>query len=260
MPGNTFWAYGQSDQAERISAGVEAGYIRGVQSGVMTDVDTVELPGDVWGGSAAITGAFPWIPSPRALEILSDSANDTAAGTGMQSAMVVYLDANYLQQVIVVALNGVTPVALPVCAHVQLVLVFAAGSVGTNVGNLTVRDAGAGPMRNFVAAGQGNSQQAVMMTPAGYTYMLKQITMSLQTNAGAARTATIMLWFREFGRGYYQVLPIELNNSQPVTLNFDPPIPLREKAQMAVRVVAASSDNGNVSASLSGYFRANGVN
>ncbi|MCA8203185.1 hypothetical protein LGM71_19215 [Burkholderia sp. AU33545] len=46
---------------------------------------------DVWVGQ----GAYPFQTSAQALEIISSSANDAAAGTGARTVMVQGLDANF---------------------------------------------------------------------------------------------------------------------------------------------------------------------
>src|SRR5512135_2461251 len=62
---------------------------------------------DLWQGPTA-TYVFP--TTPQQMQVVSSSANDTAAGTGVQSVYIHYLDTNYADRFEIVTLNGVTPV------------------------------------------------------------------------------------------------------------------------------------------------------
>jgi len=57
-------------------------------------------------------GVYPWIASPVALEVVSSSADDTLAGTGVQKVRVSYLDGDYSEATQVINMNGQTPVPL----------------------------------------------------------------------------------------------------------------------------------------------------
>src|SRR5213592_3904993 len=110
-------------------------------------VDTSTQPEDVWSG--AVLGVLnsidhKFIPKPQtptSMEIVSDSANDAAAGTGARTVAVVYLDANYASKTAVLTLNGLTPVALPeTVMRVNMVAVSTSGTFGgNNIGNISIR-------------------------------------------------------------------------------------------------------------------------
>lgn len=80
-------------------------------------------------------------PAGANSEIVSTSANDTAAGTGARTVQVCYLDAAGAMQVSTFTLNGVTPVNVGTAMHaVQWMEVFTVGSNITSIGTLTLRD------------------------------------------------------------------------------------------------------------------------
>jgi len=92
---------------------------------------------DVWSGG----GTYAFYPTTaQNMEILSDSANDTAAGTGARTVQVFGLDENWEEATETVILNGTTPVALT-NTYIRMfrAVVLTAGSVETNDGNLIVR-------------------------------------------------------------------------------------------------------------------------
>jgi len=74
--------------------------------GFNPDVDTSSLPEDLWRASAVYV--FP--PSAAVLRLVSDSANDTLAGTGARTAEILGLDANYMLQSETVNMAGLTQV------------------------------------------------------------------------------------------------------------------------------------------------------
>lgn len=57
------------------------GYRRITALGNNPDVDSAAVPEDIWSGG----GAYPWMTGATSLEIVSSSANDTAAGTGART-------------------------------------------------------------------------------------------------------------------------------------------------------------------------------
>jgi len=106
----------------------------------------------------------------ESLEIVSSSANDTLAGTGVQSVVITYIDASGNQQTTTpVALNGVTPVALSFKAlAIQWMEASATGSGGAAAGNIRVRIAGGGAEHEQISIGHDTSRSGRYMVPAGY--------------------------------------------------------------------------------------------
>lgn len=60
----------------------------------------------------AAGGLYTFASGAEDLEILSDDANDTAAGTGARTVRIVGLDANYNEFIDTYTLNGTTAVAM----------------------------------------------------------------------------------------------------------------------------------------------------
>lgn len=85
----TAWTY---DFLIAVGLGQVPGYRRITALGNNPDVDTAG-PEDVWSGG----GLYPWMTTATALEIVSDSASDTSAGTGARTVLVNGLDANFVE-------------------------------------------------------------------------------------------------------------------------------------------------------------------
>ena len=106
----------------------------------------------------------------QASTIVSDSADDAAAGTGARTMALVVLDSDFESFTIVIELNGLTPVALPF----DIIALNACAVVTTGTGNV---NAGAikvqGTITEFglIPAGNGNLLQAVKTVPKGETWV-----------------------------------------------------------------------------------------
>lgn len=121
------------------------------------DPDVGTAYADVWPGAGDIY--FP--PAAVALEIFSDSADDSAAGTGARTVVVEGLDSIYDFSSEEIVLNGVTPaLSLNNYLRVNQIRVKTAGSIGQAVGTISLREAGAGPVLAVIQPGPYNVGQA----------------------------------------------------------------------------------------------------
>ncbi len=138
---------------------------------------------DVWGGS----GNLVWATAPETLEIVSDSANDNAAGTGAQIALVETLDASLSTQNIIVPLNGLTPVVLA-GTHLRVngLVIVSAGSSTTNEGTVTVQVSGGGNVRKVALPGISAAQDCHYTTPANTTLYTQQVITVVPGNENAS--------------------------------------------------------------------------
>lgn len=134
-------------------------------SGKSTDIDT--------GGHTTLwplATAYVHPTSAETTTIISDSALDTASGTGANSMACVVLDSDYNEFTIVIELNGTTPVELPFdIIALNACAVVTAGASGVNSGVITV--AGGSTTFGVIPAGNGNLLQAVKTVPKGETWV-----------------------------------------------------------------------------------------
>lgn len=104
------------------------------------------------------------------MSVVSTSANDAAAGSGIRTMDIHYLDANLASQVETVTLNGTTPV-LTVATNIRFIqcvhgLTFGGtGSAAVADGTITVSNGG----NNYsqISAGDMRCSSSVRMVPAG---------------------------------------------------------------------------------------------
>lgn len=232
------------------------GYTRVTALGNNPDVDTGTIPEDIWSGG----GAYPWMTAATALEIVSGSANDAAAGTGARTVLINGLDANYVAVAQVITLNGTTPVAIPTSLfRINSALLMSAGTGKINAGDLTIRDAGAGATRAIIPLGYGITRQSIYTVPAGSTLQIISQFFGFNEVAGGNKFARFATYIQS-PNGFYR-LPLELaiGDEPPYRHDGIPGIILNEKTDFALRCTAVSNDNTNLTAAWLGVQRLNTV-
>ena len=133
---------------------------------VARNPDVYTTPEQIWGAGGNMvypTAAETW-------EIVSDSVNDTAAGTGARVVLVNSLDDSYNQQQQTVVLDGTTPVALT-GTHFRPngAVVVSSGSSQMNEGDITIRSTATSDPRQYIPLGFAASQDSHYTVPAGFT-------------------------------------------------------------------------------------------
>lgn len=217
------------------------------------DIDT-GIPEDVWSGG----GLYPWMTAATALELVGLNAADTAAGTGARVAVVVGLDANYVEVPQMIALNGVTPVLIPIpLLRINAVIVLAAGSVGVNVGDINVRDAGGGTIRAMIPAGYGTTRQSQYTVPAGQTLCITSLLFSINRPT-STRDATVATYARPMGGAFIMALELSVA-SDPFLYQSELGIPLAEKTDFGLRCNYVSTSNTDLTAAWTGVLHRSDV-
>lgn len=149
--------------------------------------------------------ALPELTGAESLEIVSSSANDTAAGTGARTVRVGYIDtSNNLVVSADITLNGTTPVALAFKAN--FILWMETTTVGSNTvaaGNIILRIAAAGATQEQITAGGNRSLSARFMVPVGYHgYITGWGINAIGTTQDARLRATVRTRSRTLGTDY----------------------------------------------------------
>jgi hypothetical protein len=117
-------------------------------------------------------GVYPWIAAGGiALEVVSSSANDTLAGTGVQKVRITYLDTDYSQQTQTINLNGVTPVALAdtTILRVNSIRATQVGTGGVAAGDIIVRNVGGVVVYRQISTGFTRGRGLTYNVPLGKT-------------------------------------------------------------------------------------------
>jgi len=154
--------------------------------GFAQNIDASDGCGVIW----ALKGEYPFPAAPVTLEVLSDSADDTSAGTGVRTILIQGLDENWDAQSVFVTMNGVTPVAATGSwMRVNTTVAFAAGSGGRNAGTIATRVASAGDTLSLIPVVHGRglsiSQDAVYTVPADHLFYITDAVIDSQDLIGS---------------------------------------------------------------------------
>lgn len=206
---------------------------------------------DLWTGPT-ITYVFP--AAAQQMQIVSTSANDTAAGTGVRTIIMDYLDGSYNPQQAIITLNGTTPVTT-VATNILRINGFHATSVGSGgfaAGNISLTNIGATITYAYIETGFNSARQAIFTIPAGKTGYLSHWQGSSGTASGTHFTRISILATSHEGvaTGGAFITQDEqgtLNNGGSATM----PIPIAFPAQTDIKM-SAISDAANAGAQVMG--------
>jgi len=179
---------------DEVAMGLRQGHSTWNKFGFNADVDS---------GSeeivAAFGGTFSIMTSADTLDVVSSSANDTSAGTGVRTIAITGVDANNLEQTEVVTLNGTTPVTTSNSwLGVNRVTVLTAGSGGAPAGNITIDDNGNSVgTQAYLPAGQNVTQQCIFHTPINQTFLCDFIWANIKKGAG---DPIVTIYLRSYSR------------------------------------------------------------
>lgn len=245
--------------------GVVTGASRVAQLGINPSV--AAAPADVWSGAAVgvLNGYdhkfIPWLSAAIAMEVVSSSASDTAAGSGARTVVVGYLNAQRQAKTVTLSLNGTTAVAIqePVL-RVNTVAVATVGTYSsTNVGNISVRAAGGGGITyGYIAAGAGLAQTSQYSVPAGMSLDVLGGTFSVLGVGGASqRFITCSICVQNAGGRILKGFSTNISTDGPYLQHGSAIIPITtvaEQNDIWIRCDSASATVG-VTAAIIGILR-----
>lgn len=204
--------------------------------------------------------AIPWPDqlTGEQMTIVSDSANDAAAGSGARTVKIHYLDAsgNYLHEE--VTLNGVTGVNTVATniRFVQLVTVETTGSFGgKNAGNITIyKLATPATVYARIVAGNNSSLSSARMVPNGKTFYMTSMTVSsTSSKAISARVTATCDHAGVYVPGVFQFEEIVECQDSTATIVF--PIPRKIPSLAILKGVAVSAlAGGSVAIAYDGWI------
>ena len=124
---------------------------------------------DLWGSA----GVRQNLLNAELLTIASDSANDTAGGSGAWAVQIRGLDENYVEIRENIALNGTPVVTTLAFFRVNFVIVLEAGLNHYNEGTITVDAAASATRQALVAPRTAINRDAVFTVPAGHMLAIR---------------------------------------------------------------------------------------
>lgn len=213
---------------------------------------------DIWESAAASTYVFP--ATPIQMQVVSSSASDAAAGTGIRTVDIEYLDTSYNMQTERVTLNGVT-VVNTVATNILRVNNFHAmsvGSTGASVGNIQLQSVGGAVVYSRITAGSNFARQAIYTVPLGKRLFMSGVVFSTTTAAaGHSQTMTIRTTSTssdELTPGLFMYRHIALIDNNSLVKDFTFPITIPATADVKA---TCQSDGANAAicvASIEGWI------
>jgi hypothetical protein len=204
-----------------------------------------------------LTAALVPVPtSAVAMEILG-GAQDTIAGTGIQVARVVGLDAAWQEQVTTVKLSGATPVALPgTWIRINNIHSMQVGTVGGGAaGSVNVRSVAGATVYNTISAGNNISLQAHYTIPAnvvGYIFGWSASSSGAKPTKIILRTTAGWLYHTLIAGVYHTE---DILNLDSVSLYKEVPIPIKCPPMCDIKVSALATGAGaGASCSIEMWF------
>jgi len=222
-------------------------------------VNNVEA--SLWDGPT-LEYAFP--VAPIQMQVVSSSANDTAAGTGVRTIHIHYLDNTYAAKTLDVTMNGITPV-LTVPTNILRINGFHATTVGSNmdaVGNISIQAVGGAVTYGYLHAGTNRARHPTFTVPYGKMLYLCQWSVTEASAAAAIVDVELEATYHD-GIVYPGVMLTQaLACGQYLIEDTIWQVPLSLPAMVDVQVSATSNgaaDNATVTSNLVGWLETEGV-
>lgn len=208
---------------------------------------------DLWDGP---TGLYVPPAAPIQMQIVSASANDAAAGTGVQTILIHYLDHNYNAQSTTVTLNGITPVTTGPTdiLRVNDMHAMTVGSGGVAAGAISLQAVGGAVTYGYLSAGENRARHPIFTVPADKVGYIIQWQGSSGSAAGT-HYANINLRATTHDGVLLPGVFIQQDGiagqNMAVEVHFDVPVVLPAKTDIKLSAV---SDSGTANATATGNF------
>ena len=258
-----FPVYAESPYPLAVSSGEISGAAPFYSIGERAGVAVTATGDDIWRGTAT-TIPIPDQTNGEQMTVVSTSANDAAAGTGVRSIHIAYLDANWNEMTEIVTLNGTSAVDTVATGikFVNHIHTATAGSGALAAGVIKIYKKGdASTVYNLIDIGGNMSLTVSRMIPAGKTFYLY----GWQCSTTAGKPTFVRIRSTDFDgvlHGHGETPHIFIFKDPAATQdstyvkNF--PFPVKIPSKSIIKVTAwATQANGNVAASFDGVMFGN---
>ncbi len=197
-----------------------------------------------------IGGLYPWPQVAATIDIVSDNAADTLAGTGAKQVRIDGLDFNWASVNEVVDMNGTTPVQTTnQYIRVNRIRVVQAGSNEANVGTISADHFVEGTLQT-IEPQYNSSRAAIFSIPAGFNAGLLSYYISLFASSQVSLAEAVFLAHRE-DQPYAVLVSDLLPNPADIDVNLRVPFFLPEKTDLEV---ITTTDTGNRDSTITAGF------
>lgn len=214
---------------------------------------------DLWEGPTA-NYVFP--TSGMQMAVVSTSASDAAAGIGLRTLHIHYLDTNYKTQEESITLNGTTPVNT-VATNIYRINNMHAETVGSSgyaVGNVSLTNTGGTVTYGIIMAGSNSSHSAIYTVPAGVTGYISHWQASSGSTGNHFCQIEVLATCHDdvIWPGTFLTQDIQGTQNGGVSIEFPIPIPIPEKTDVKMRAISDAANAGvNALGAIMGWFETN---
>jgi hypothetical protein len=205
----------------------------------------------------SVGGEFTRLTTASGITVVSTSASDSSAGVGARSIVITAVDENWEERVIVVQLNGTTPVVVPTSTLLILGInraaVYLSGTSTQNVGNINITATTGGSTQAQIPLNEGSTQQAFFFVQSNHTVLLDWVHINLIKASGQTPVVTIKAIVTSLVSGsVYEVARLISDTALDnyVQLLFSQPFVVGEKSLFKI-VASTTSNNTAISARFS---------
>jgi hypothetical protein len=204
---------------------------------------TVTTAQSIWPGS----GVYAFPAAATVMKISSGSASDTSAGTGARTVRITGLNSSYNVISEIVSLSGQTAVdTVNSYLRINNFEVFTCGSNNTQVGVIyagtgTVTSGVPATVYSLMPVGYNKQTQAIFTVPSGYTAYVSSYTFT--SNCATANVIASGFFYTYANANAFPSIEAtaRFNVGGSFDRHFDYPLPLLEKTDLDMRVLAATS-------------------
>lgn len=196
-------------------------------------------------------GSMTHLASAELINVVSDDADDTVAGSGARFIFIQGLDGDYNIQSELVIMSGLTPVQTTLSfLRIHRVRVLAAGSSLLNEGTITLTDATGATVQAAIPPQESITHMSHFTVPADYTAFILNIGLGIGRFSGSGSKegeAEFIVYAEAIpgaGRVEYRISHYSLNNQGTTQLQFllPNPVAIPQKTDMKINITSAQNN------------------
>ena len=206
-------------------------------------LDTADGEADLWGCGVDLT----YLSVAETLNVTSTDADDTSAGTGARTVVILGLDASFNVISDIVTLAGLTPVESAVAFYrITGLFLLSAGTSLTNEGTINFTSSISATIQGCIDPGYSQGVQGIFTFAAGTKAIIKQVEIhSTRVGGGQAPDVNFRMYVRAPGANnpWFVILERKMDTSVQDQLVVPFPLSNRLIAGADIRFTASTTVN-----------------
>jgi hypothetical protein len=238
--------------SQYVSLGQIPGWADQRKFGDNPDIDTGTVPEDIW----PLGGTYPFPTSALETTVSSNSANDTAGGSGCQKLNIFGLDSDYNEVIQIIDMNGTSNVTLETnLLRITSAFCYLSGVSQLNEGDISVKHGAT--VIGYVTKEVARTQQVIYTVPAGKRWLVDTAYTSILKQQSA--TAVVEYQIKLFGSNTWQTIlrvgsVTQGTNQADASPRGARPFVVPEKTDIRLRVTSVSANDIEVNGNIAGFL------